>query len=328
VKVVITFKATPEQRRILEEALKDVADVVFLQDHPKDAIPSLLRGADAVISIYPDREIGDLSLLEGVRLMQIVWAGVDHVPFHLIPKDVLVAGNAGAYAEPMAEHVMGMVLALAKRLLPNHLKLARGIYDRETLNKEIRGKNLGILGFGGIGRAVARAFRAFDMKVLAINRSGRTDEPVAFIGTLADLEYVLRESDVLVISLPLTRRTRNLITRRELNMMKRDAILVNVARADIIVQRDLYEHLKENPDFQVGLDVWWKEPFRGEPFSVDYPFFDLENFLGSPHNSNIVPGMFPKALRRAAENVRNFLLGGEVVGLVDRDDYVAESRLE
>ena len=318
----MSFKAEPEHRAVIDEALGDVAEVVYLQDLPEDERAEAVRGARVVISIYPDKEIGDLSLLEGVELLQIVWAGVDHVPFEDVPEGVIVASNAGAYAEPMAEHVMGMVLALAKRLLPNHLKLARGIYDRHTLNKEIRGKNLGILGFGGIGKAVARAFRCFDMKVFAINRSGRTEEPVEFVGTLKDLDYVLKVSDVLVISLPLTKETRNLITRRELNLMKRDAILINVARADIVNQRDLYEHLKENPEFQAGFDVWWKEPFKGEPFSVDYPFFDLENFLGSPHNSNIVPGMFSKALRRAVANVREYLLTGRARNVVRREEYV------
>ena len=318
----MSFKAEPEHRAVIDEALGDVAEVVYLQDLPEDERAEAVRRARVVISIYPDKEIGDLSLLEGVELLQIVWAGVDHVPFEDVPEGVIVASNAGAYAEPMAEHVMGMVLALAKRLLPNHLKLARGIYDRHTLNKEIRGKNLGILGFGGIGKAVARAFRCFDMKVFAINRSGRTEEPVEFVGTLKDLDYVLKVSDVLVISLPLTKETRNLITRRELNLMKRDAILINVARADIVNQRDLYEHLKENPEFQAGFDVWWKEPFKGEPFSVDYPFFDLENFLGSPHNSNIVPGMFSKALRRAVANVREYLLTGRARNVVRREEYV------
>ena len=318
----MSFKAEPKHRAVIDEALGDVAEIVYLQDLPEDERAEAVRGARVVISIYPDKEIGDLSLLEGVELLQIVWAGVDHVPFEDVPEGVIVASNAGAYAEPMAEHVMGMVLALAKRLLPNHLKLARGIYDRHTLNKEIRGKNLGILGFGGIGKAVARAFRCFDMKVFAINRSGKTEEPVEFVGTLKDLDYVLKVSDVLVISLPLTKETRNLITRRELNLMKRDAILINVARADIVNQRDLYEHLKENPEFQAGFDVWWKEPFKGEPFSVDYPFFEFENFLGSPHNSNIVPGMFPKALRRAVANVREYLLTGRARNVVRREEYV------
>ncbi|NPB03959.1 MAG: hydroxyacid dehydrogenase [Thermotogae bacterium] len=320
-RVVVTFQVSRDQQKILEEVLSNVAELVYLQRLPKETWHEAFLKAKVVISAYPDREVEDLNLLKGIELMQIVWAGVDHVPFHLLPKGLKVASNSGAYAEPMAEHVVGMVLALAKRLLPNHLKLAHGIYDRHTLNKEIRGKNLGIVGFGGIGKAVARAFRCFDMKVLAINRSGETDEEVEFIGTLEDLPNVLKESDVLVLSLPLTKRTRNLITRRELRMMKQDAILINVARAHIVNQKDLYEHLRENPQFQAGFDVWWREPFSGGEFSLDYPFFELENFLGSPHNSNIVSGMFLKALRKAAENVRYFLQTGQAKNLVSPNEY-------
>lgn len=104
--------------------------------------------------------------------------------------------------------------------------------------------------------------------------------------------------------------------------MKRDAILINVARAHIVNEKDLYDHLVENPNFQAGFDVWWREPFGGEEFSLNYPFFELENFLGSPHNSNIVEGMFEEALEVAVKNVLSFIRGEGVRNLVNREDYV------
>ena len=315
-KVLVSFNASEKQKNIIENLLNGYAEVYYKEDFPNEV--------DILITLDPKRELGEERLisLRSLKFIQCVYSGVEHLPYELIPENVLIAGNFGAYSVPIAEHILGMILDLAKRLTANHIKLSRGIYDRNTPNKMLRGKTVGILGFGGIGKETAKLLNPFDVKILAINRTGKTDLEVDFIGTLEDLDFILKESDVLVISLPLTKRTRNLITKRELNLMKRDAILINVARAHIVSEKDLYEHLLENPNFQAGFDVWWREPFMGEEFSLNYPFFELENFLGSPHNSNIVEGMFEEALEVAVKNVLSFIKGEGVRNLVNREDYL------
>jgi phosphoglycerate dehydrogenase-like enzyme len=179
-----------------------------------------------------------------------------------------------------------------------------------------------ILGLGGIGRATARLMRAFGARIHAVNSSGRTGEPVEFIGTLRDLDQVLAGADVLVIALPLTNATRGLIGARELSLMKPAAILVNVGRAAIVDERALYEHLRGQPDFCAGIDAWWHEPGPGTEFSTGYPFFDLPNLLGSPHNSGVTDGALHVGVRMAAENVRRFLSGEAVTGVTRREDYL------
>jgi len=324
--LVVTFSASAEMRQAFAEALDEVADITYLDDGGLDERRSALSSADAVLAWNVDRELkgpDELRLLESAGFVQLVSAGVDGVPFDRIPAGVAVASNAGAYAEPMAEHVLALTLSLAKRLPQNDAKLRRGEFDQQTPNREIRGSVVGVLGFGGIGRASARLFRAFGARIHAVNHSGHTDEPVEGIGTLRDLDAVLAAADVLVVSIPLTRETRGLIGERELALMKPDAILVNVARAAIVDEDALHEHLRISPSFSAGIDAWWQEPRRQGSFATRRPFLDLPNVIGSPHNSAITAGSLAAAGRHAAENVARYLRGEAPHNLVDPADYVA-----
>ena len=129
-------------------------------------------------------------------------AGVDALPFDDIPERVIICANTGAWADPMGEHILGMILSLGKHFRKCHERLSKGIFDRGIINTWFRGKTCGFVGFGGIAKAVARLVRPMGMKVIAVNTSGSTDEEVEFIGTLQDLPRVLEESDVLVIAVP------------------------------------------------------------------------------------------------------------------------------
>jgi phosphoglycerate dehydrogenase-like enzyme len=222
----------------------------------------------------------------------------------------------------MAEYVMAMALALARRLPQRHADLAAGKFKMWERVLTLDGAVCAILGFGGIGRATARLMRAFGARIHAVNSSGRTSEPVEFIGTLSDLDQVLTAADVLVIALPLINATRGLIGARELGLMKPAAILVNVGRAAIVNERALYEHLRDQPEFCAGIDTWWQEPAAGSGFRTGYPFFDLPNLIGSPHNSGVTDGALQAGARRAAENVRRFLRGDAVIGVARREDYL------
>jgi len=330
--VVVSYAADRHMRAVNDEVLADTADVVYLRPRSAERVAdeeraAALERADAVLTWNLPNELapGALSQAKRLRLLQLISAGLDHLDFGEVPEQVTVASNVGAYAEPMAEHVMAMVLACAKRLPQRQAALARGEFDQTSLSQSLEGAVCVILGYGGIGKATARLMRAFGAEIWALNTSGATEDPVAFAGTVADLDRALGVADVVVVSLPLKRATRGLISERELSSMKPTAILVNVARGDVIDQRALYEHLRDHGDFWAGIDTWWNEPSRTGEFRTDYPFFDLANVIGSPHNSPLVPGVLIKAAQRAAENVRRFLEGGRLTGVARREDYAGEA---
>ena len=324
--VAVSYPVDEEFARINAEVLAGDTTVVNTYELNDTQRRNALRGAEAVLAWEPSGEIPADALSEAprLRLVQLLSAGVDGLDFSLIPGRLMLASNAGAYSGAVSEHAVAMVLSLAKHLPQRHAALAAGRYDKWAPSLFLEGATCGILGFGGIGTATARLMRAFGCRIYAVNRSGRTSEPADFVGTLADLDRVLAAADMLVISLPLTLATRGLLGRRELALMKPGAIVVNVARGAIIDQGALYEHLRTHPRFSAGIDTWWEEPAGDAPFRADYPFFDLPNMLGSPHNSSIVPGTMLSAARLAAENVRRYLRGEVVTGLIRRADYVTE----
>jgi phosphoglycerate dehydrogenase-like enzyme len=322
--VVVIYPVSEYYTKINDEVLGADADLVYLLQAPEADRASLIAGADAVIGWTPGRELpaGALAGAADLKFIQLLSAGVDSVYFTAIPEHVTLAGNVGAFAQPMAEHVLAMTLALARRLPQRHAELAAGHFNQSQPLITLDGAVCAILGFGGIGTATAALMRAFGARIQAVNSSGRTTEPVDFCGTLADLDQVLAAADVLVISLPLTNATRGLIGARELELMKPTAILVNVARGAIIDEQALYAHLAASPEFTAGIDTWWHEPKGGASFRVDFPFFELPNLIGSPHNSAIVPGAVLGAARKAAENVRRYLRGEPVTGVMRRTDYL------
>ncbi len=324
--VLVTFPASDAVRAAISEAIGSLADVRYLVDLADDARPAALDSAEVVMGWMLGVELQgseEFARLSGARLVQLLSAGVDQVPLDRVPAGVPLASNAGAYAGPMAEHVLAMSLALAKHLSQRHAQLQAGIFDQHSVNREIRGSVVCVVGYGGIGKATAKLFRSLGARISAITRSGDPEEMVEWVGTLDDLDEALAFADVVVLSVPLTRRTRGLIGARELSVMKRDAILVNVARGAIVDEAALYEHLVAHRTFQVGIDTWWEEPRDGEGFSPRFPFVELENVLGSPHNSGMTAPSFVHAAREAAENAARALRHEQVAHLVDRSEYVA-----
>jgi glycerate dehydrogenase len=324
--VAVSYPVDDEFIRINAEVLGRDAAVAFLPRLGDGQRRETLRQAEALIGLNLSRELpaGAWQDVPGLRFIQLLSAGADGTDFAAIPEQVTLASNVGAYAEPIAEHVMAMTLALARRLRQRHAALARGEFNQADPLLTLNGAVCAVLGFGGIGRATARLMRPFGARIYAVNSSGRTGEPVDFAGTLADLDQVLAAADVLVVALPLTTATRDLIGARELALMKDTAIMVIVSRAAVVDERALYEHLLGRPASGAGIDAWWHEPGAAGPassFSTAYPFLGLPNVIGSPHNSGIVPGVLPSAARQAALNVRRYLRGEAVTGVVNREDY-------
>jgi phosphoglycerate dehydrogenase-like enzyme len=196
-------------------------------------------------------------------------------------RGVAVAITPGTNHDCVAEHTFGLILALAKELIPQHLSVKAGGWPRQP-NLPLRGQTLGIAGLGRIGKAVALRGESFNMRILA-------HEPMAdqaFVAehkiTLMPFDQLLAESDYLTLHVPLSAETRHLINRRTLQLMKPTAFLINTARGGLIHEKDLVDALRTKRIAGAALDV-----FEQEPPPADHPFFQLDNVVLTPHAAGV-----------------------------------------
>jgi phosphoglycerate dehydrogenase-like enzyme len=185
--------------------------------------------------------------------------------------------------------------------------------------RELAGKTLGILGYGRIGQAVARRARAFEMEVCAIRRDVRrsAQDEWALLGGPEMLDEVLRRSDYLAIALPLTPGTRGLLGERELAVMRPTAILINVARGEIVDEDALYAALAARRIAAAALDVWYRYPSGpGPALPARRAFHELPNVLMTPHVSGWTDGMLEARAKLIAENIHRTARGEPPANLI------------
>ncbi len=294
----------------------------------QEALTALLPSIDAVMIFSWPKFLTQQGLagMPRLRFIQSILAGVNHIPFKTIKEKVVVASNAGAYSGPVAEYAWSLLLSAAKRVVEHHVSLrehaaklvrhgdaAEGIYMLE-------GKTLGILGYGGIGRAVARMSEPFNMRVLALTRKGTAASGVTLLKGKSGLERILTKSDAIMIALPLTKSTTHIINKNALAKMKENAILVNIARGELVDEDAVYKHLKAHPGFRFATDVWWYRDNR-ESLKTNHDFASLPNFVGTPHvsgPSGLATGI---PITVAVENTLRFLGGKTPENIVKRSDY-------
>jgi len=275
------------------------------------AIVSQIGEVDAVVTLAFTRQMGMAA--HRLKLVQVPGAGLDRIDRSAMPEGASLA-NAYGHETGIAEYVLGAMLSLRRSFRALDAALRRGTWESQwavgvpapPVWPELAGQTLGILGYGRIGRRVARLALAFDMTVRAIrqNLTEHDGSALAFLGGADSLDEVLRSADYLVVTLPLTPATRGLLGERELRLMKPTAILVNVARAEIIDEDALYHALARGTIAGAALDVWYRYPTAPGPMMPsNRPFHELSNVLMTPHVAGWTEGTLDARARLIAENI-------------------------
>jgi phosphoglycerate dehydrogenase-like enzyme len=276
--------------------------------------PALLPSLDVLVSLVFTAAMG--AGAGRLRLLQVPGAGLDRIDRRAVPQGALLA-NAYGHEAGIAEFVLGALIALERNFVGLDRSLRRGVWDSQwgpgtppPPARELGGRRLAILGYGGIGQALARRALAFEMEVIAIRRDlSKPDSRVRLCG-LDALDAVLAEADHVAIALPLTPATRGLIGARQLELMKPTATLVNVARAEIVDAEPLYQALRDRRIAGAALDVWYRYPRDGRPtLPAAQPFHELPNVIMTPHVSGWTDGMMRARADVVAGNIDRVLRG-------------------
>jgi phosphoglycerate dehydrogenase-like enzyme len=268
-----------------------------------------------------------------LRWVQLLSAGADHAVGHPgLDEQVILTTTSGMHAVNMGEYALALMLAWAHRLpaLMDHQRRAEWPEERFELfsPQELRGTSVGIVGYGSIGREVGRLAHAFGMRVLALQRSADPIQHGYIPPGVGDpqgriperfyrpheLRTMLAECDYVVLAVPLTGATRNLIGADELRAMKPSAFLINVARGGVVDEPALIRALQRGWIGGAGLDV-----FAQEPLPADSPLWRMENVILTPHIAGNTPHYNARALDVFAENLRRYLAGEPLLNQVDSE---------
>ena len=250
-------------------------------------------------------------------------AGVGAALFReLVESDVVLTNSAGIHAPPMAETALGMMLYFARGFDFALRDQLAGRWDQTAFGTaaspvtELSGGTLGLVGYGGVGRAIAEKARAFGMRVMATRRTARpADDGTQILAGADALERLLRESDVVVITVPATAATRRLIGREQLACLQPHAVLINLARGTIVDEQALIEVLRAGRIRGAGLDV-----FEKEPLPADSELWRLPNVLILPHVSATTPRFWEREAQLIIENFQRYLQGEPLRNVVDKQE--------
>jgi len=268
-----------------------------------DELAPLLKDADGLLSISTERI--DAQLLDAAPSLRVIaqaGVGVDNFDIGELTRRGIAAGNSpGVLSETVADLTFALILAAARRVTEAHDYVRRGEWRSMPfdfmLGLDVYGATLGIVGYGSIGKAVARRAHGFSMSVVHYARNKQDDE----LSTWVPLDELLRTADIVTIHTPLTPQTERLIGPRELALMKPTAVLVNTSRGGVVDQVALTAALRERRIFAAGLDV-----LAVEPIEPDDPLLELSNCLVLPH---IGSASIPTRARMVDLAVDNILAG-------------------
>ena len=307
-------------RRFVDQLRHDFPQHTFLDAWDRDALRRLLPSADVAFTPFVDRDIfGSLARL---RWVQSPAVGVGGLMFpELLASDVVITSARGIRARSIAEHVLGVTIALARRL-PVAIRAQREHrWAQDELEgpdvdvRTLHGRRMGIVGLGSIGRALVEIAAPFGFRITGIRR--RADEPppagVEAVWPPDRLDDLLAASDVVVIAAPHTPDTKRLIGRREIDVVKRGALLVNVARGKLIDDEAVIDALRDGRLGGAALDV-----FTTEPLDPSSAYWDLPNVIVTPHVSGALRDYWTPLVALFSDNLRRFERGEPLVNVVDK----------
>lgn len=286
------------------EILKREVEVIYLPQLPERTLLDSIGEAHALVVRLVKVSQDLIEQTKNLLVIAKHGVGYDNIDVEAATqKRILVVSTPEANMESVAEHNLGLMLSLSKKICTSDRVLRENRFERQEdyIGVELKDKKLGIIGLGKVGSETAfKCKAAFNMDIIVYDPyvpKQKTDK-LGYTKT-EELGDLLRESDYVVVCVPLTKATQGLIAARELDLMKASAFLINSSRGRIINEAALYDHLVKGKIAGAALDV-----FTHEPPSPDHPLLSLDNFIATPHTG----GVTAEAMRRMATTLAEDIL--------------------
>lgn len=313
-----------------EQVLNEQAKVTKFDEFNEEEIINFLQNnhVDGIVLRAPARITpAILDACSTVKAISGAGVGLDNIDVeYATEKGIKILHAPKINTVATAEHAVSLILATMKTIVQFHNEMERGNYDYRDgkFTYELRGKKLGLVGFGSISQEVAKIMKnGFQMDVLAyVRRIPEERQQIADeigVELTLDMERVFKESDVVSLHIPLNEHTDGLIDKRYFDLMKEDAVLINTARGGVINEEDLVEALKEGKIRAAGVDV-----YRVEPAPADHPFIGVENITKTPHMGGISIEAAQQTSWTVATNLIKAVKGEDVPTIVNKEALVAQ----
>ena len=299
IKVLFIWKVREELKKYLQNGIDNhKIELIFPKEAKEELYLKYANKVEAIVGWRPTKKL--LRKAKNLKLFINPGAGVQHLTelFKKIQqkKDVvLVNGHGNSYFT--AEHIVAMLLALLNKIIPHHNWMREGKWrlgDDAAKSIPLRRKRLGLLGYGKVNKKVHRFLSPYDVTFSILRKNWQKDELYEFPTEFNKYNYsqlhsFLKEIDILLIVVPLTKETKGMIGEKELELLGENSFLVNAGRGPVVEEKALYEALKQKTISAAAIDVWFdyrpKPDADGKKFPASYPFYELDNILLSPHRA-------------------------------------------
>ncbi|MFC1887258.1 NAD(P)-dependent oxidoreductase [Candidatus Cloacimonadota bacterium] len=316
--VLFIWDPRPELKGFLRKSLDQFPDIDLIFPEPADEEQILQESskADIIVGWRPSEKLLDTA--KNLKLFINPGAGVQHQidrfkKLNTKRSVILVNGHGNSYFT--AQHAVALLLALSNKVIPHHNWMKEGKWrlgDKEAASEPLRGKKIGLLGYGAVNRKVHQFLKGFDLDFAALKLKWDHEPEEIIPYTPEQLNEFLKEIDVLIIAIPQTSKTVDLIRFDQLKLLGSQGLLIQLSRGVIINEKDLFTALESKQIAGAAIDVWYNykpEPgIQGRRYPFSYPFNQLENVILSPHRA-ASPFSDLKRWEEVIENITRLHLG-------------------
>ncbi|MED4352489.1 D-2-hydroxyacid dehydrogenase [Schinkia azotoformans] len=312
-KIVTSFNVNP---KIQNELMEKFPNIEFSFHKVMKEAVSEIDSAEILVSYGGDLNEEVINKAANLKWIMVFSAGIEKLPFETIKqKGILVTNARGTSKIPMAEYTMGMILQVArktKQLIENEKQEE---WNRRLKMIEISGATITIMGTGSIGSEIARLARAFGMKTVGINRSGRSVEYFDEVYPVTEMDKAIEQGDYIASVLPSTPDTYHLLKEQHFKIMKNDCLFMNIGRASLVDENVLMKALETDEIAHAVLDV-----FETEPLPKGHPFWQMENVTITPHLSGVSRQYLLRCIEIFEHNLKQYLSGeNNLINVIDLD---------